>query len=110
MLIRLLIMVLLVVLFWAWARRFDIARKTQSYVPGRFQLVGEIGLNFVRKNIAHETLGQKDGDRFLPLLTTIFFTVLAMNLTGLIPGLNIAATSVIGLPLVMVCQLRCISW
>ena len=101
MLIRLLIMVLLIILFWAWARRFDIARKTQSYVPGRFQLVGEIGLNFVRKNIAHETLGQKDGDRFLPLLTTIFFTVLAMNLTGLIPGLNIAATSVIGLPLVM---------
>jgi len=46
-------------------------------------------------------LVKKDGDRFLPLLTTIFFTVLAMNLTGLIPGLNIAATSVIGLPLVM---------
>jgi len=101
MLVRLLIMVLLIVLFWAWARRFDIARKTKTYVPGRFQLVGEIALNFVRKSIAHEQLGQKDGDRFLPLLATIFFTTLAMNFTGIVPGLNIAATSVIGLPLVM---------
>jgi F-type H+-transporting ATPase subunit a len=37
----------------------------------------------------------------LPLLTTIFFTVLGMNITGIIPGLNIAATSVIGLPIVL---------
>lgn len=101
MLLRLLVMVLIVVLFSLWAAKFDKARKTQNYVPGRFQLLGELGLNFVRKNIAHEQLGQKDGDRFLPLLTTIFFTVLLMNLTGVIPGLNISGTSVIGLPLVL---------
>jgi F-type H+-transporting ATPase subunit a len=37
----------------------------------------------------------------LPLLTSIFFLVLFMNLTGIIPGLNIAGTSVIGMPLVL---------
>lgn len=36
----------------------------------------------------------------MPLLATLFFGVLFMNLTGVIPGLQIAATSVIGMPLV----------
>jgi F-type H+-transporting ATPase subunit a len=59
------------------------------------------GLNLVRVNIAEDLLGEKDGKRFLPLLTSIFFLVLFMNLTGVIPGLNIAGTSVIGMPLVL---------
>jgi F-type H+-transporting ATPase subunit a len=70
-------------------------------VPGRFQSVVEMGLDVVRVNIAEDLLGKKDGQRFLPLLTTIFFMVLFMNLTGIIPFLNIAGTSVIGVPLVL---------
>jgi F-type H+-transporting ATPase subunit a len=101
MLIRLLVMTVLVVLFALWAGKFKKATITGQYVPSRFQMFGEIALNFVRKNIAHEQLGEKDGDRFLPLLTTIFFIVLGMNITGIVPGLNIAGTSVIGLPLLM---------
>jgi len=101
MLIRLLVLSLLLVLFFLWTRKFKQAHKTQNFVPTRFQLMGEISLNFVRKSIAHDQLGEKDGDRFLPLLTTIFFLTLGMNITGIIPGLNIAATSVIGLPIVM---------
>src|SRR5690606_32206293 len=46
-------------------------------------------------------LGKKDGARFNPLITTMFFMVLAMNLTGIVPGLNIAGTSVIGIPLLL---------
>ena len=60
-----------------------------------------MGLDFVRVNIADDLLGKKDGKRFLPILTTIFFMVLFMNLTGVIPVLNIAGTSVIGVPLVL---------
>jgi len=101
MLIRLLVLTLLVVLFALWTRKFQQANKTQNHVPGKFQLMGEISLNFVRKSIAHDQLGEKDGDRFLPLLTTIFFVTLGMNITGIIPGLNISGTSVIGLPIVM---------
>ena len=101
MLIRLLVLTLLVIVFTLWTRKFKQANKANQFVPGKFQLMGEISLNFVRKSIAHEQLGEKDGDRFLPLLTTIFFVTLGMNITGVIPGLNISGTSVIGLPIVM---------
>jgi F-type H+-transporting ATPase subunit a len=101
MLIRLLVTGLLVLVFWLWSNRFRKSTQTGQFVPGRFQMFGEMALNFVRKSIAHEQLGEKDGDRFLPLLTTIFFIVLGMNITGIIPGLNIAGTSVIGLPLIL---------
>ncbi|NBS61383.1 MAG: ATP synthase F0 subunit A [Microbacteriaceae bacterium] len=101
MLIRLLVTTLLIVVFWLWSNRFRKSTETGQFVPGRFQMFGEMALNFVRKSIAHEQLGEKDGDRFLPLLTTIFFIVLGMNITGIIPGLNIAGTSVIGLPLIL---------
>lgn len=101
MLIRLIVLSALVVLFWLWTAKFKKANRTNQHVPSRFQLMGEISLNFVRKSIAHEQLGEKDGDRFLPLLTTIFFVTLGMNVTGIIPGFNIAGTSVIGLPIVM---------
>ena len=101
MLIRLVVLALLVLVFALWTAKFQKATKTQNFVPGKFQLMGEISLNFVRKSIAHDQLGEKDGDRFLPLLTTIFFVTLGMNITGIIPGFNIAGTSVIGLPIVM---------
>jgi len=101
MMIRILIMVLLLVVFSLWAGRFKKSYQAGQIVPTRFQLMGEISLNFVRKSIAHEQLGEKDGDRFLPLLATTFFIVLGMNITGIIPSLNIAGTSVIGLPIVL---------
>lgn len=101
MLIRLIIVAVLVVLFWLVTSQFKKAQATKNFVPSRFQLLGEIALNFVRNSIAHDQLGKANGDRFLPLLTTIFFTVLGMNITGIIPGFNIAGTSVIGLPIVL---------
>ena len=101
MLIRLLVTGLLILLFTLWSNKFRKSTETNQFVPGRFQMLGEMALNFVRKSIAHEQLGEKDGDRFLPLLTTIFFIVFGMNITGIIPGLNIAGTSVIGLPLLL---------
>src|SRR5690606_31182704 len=41
------------------------------------------------------------GRKYVPMLTTIFLAILAFNLTGVIPGLNLAATSAIGLPLLL---------
>jgi F-type H+-transporting ATPase subunit a len=100
-LVRLLVVLLLIVLFSLWVRQFDKATKNQSFVPTKFQLMGEISLNFVRTSIAHGQLGKVDGDRFLPLLTTIFFTVLGLNITGIIPGLNISSNALIGYPIVL---------
>ena len=93
-LVRLLAVVALVLVFWLGTRKM-------RTVPGRFQGTVELALNLVRVNIAEDLLGEKDGKRFLPLLTTIFFLVWFMNVTGIIPGLNIAGTSVIGMPLVL---------
>lgn len=93
-LIRFLAVLLLFLIFWLGTRRM-------SLVPGRFQGAVEMGLDLVRVNIAEDLLGKKDGNRFLPLLTTIFFMVLFMNLAGVVPFLNIAGTSTIGVPLVL---------
>ena len=92
--IRLLVVAALLLLFWLGTRRMRV-------VPGRGQSVMELGLGFVRKSIVIDTLGEKDGKRFLPLLTSMFFFIVFLNITGIIPGLNIAASSVIGLPLTL---------
>ncbi|QEO13436.1 F0F1 ATP synthase subunit A [Agromyces intestinalis] len=94
MLVRFVAVIALLLIFWLGTRRMKV-------VPGRFQSVVEFGLDFVRVNIAEDLLGKKDGKRFLPILMTMFFMILFMNLTGVIPGLNIAGTSVIGVPLVL---------
>jgi len=78
-----------------------IGTRRMKVVPGRMQSVVELGFGFVRNNIAYEVLGEKDGKRFLPILTAFFFGILFLNLTGVVPGLNIAGTSVAGMPLVL---------
>lgn len=75
--------------------------RNMRVVPGRFQSVVEMGLDFVRVNIAEDLLGRKDGRRFLPILATMFFMILFMNITGIIPFLNIAGTSIIAVPLLL---------
>lgn len=84
----------IVLIFWLGTRRMTI-------VPGRFQSVVEMGLDFVRVNIAEDLLGKKDGQRFLPILTTIFFMVLFFNITGIIPFLNIAGSAIVAVPLLL---------
>jgi len=93
-LIQFLATLALVLVFWLGTRRMKV-------VPGRFQSLVEMGLDFVRVNIGEDLLGKKDAQRFLPILTTIFFMVLFMNITGIIPFLNIAGTSIIAVPLTL---------
>ena len=94
MLIRLLVVVVLVLVLWLGTRRMKL-------VPTRAQVAFEFITGFVQNNIVIGTLGEKDGKRFMPVLMTIFFVTLGMNLTGIIPGLQLAGTSAIGLPLIM---------
>lgn len=68
--------------------------------PGRTQVVTEMLVDFVRNNIGIELLGTRRGKRYATILGFTFFGVLAMNLTGIIPGINIAASSVMSVPLV----------
>lgn len=75
--------------------------RRMRVVPGRGQSIVEMGFDFVRGGIAHDLLGRKDGERFVPLLATMFFMILFMNLTGIIPGINIAGTSIIAVPMLL---------
>ncbi|MBT2503324.1 F0F1 ATP synthase subunit A [Curtobacterium sp. ISL-83] len=74
--------------------------RALKLVPNRGQAFVEYAFDVVRRN-TFDNLGEKDGKRFLPLLASIFFGVLFMNLTGLIPGMNLAGTSRIAMPLVL---------
>lgn len=92
-LVRLLAVAVLLLLFYLGLRR---ARR----VPGRGQALAEMAVEFVKTNFADDVLGEKVGRRYMPLLTGTFFGILAMNLTGIIPLLNIASTSIFIMPLV----------
>lgn len=94
MIIRVIVVLALILFFW-------LATRNMRLVPTRAQSLAEMGLDLVRVNIAEDLLGKKDGNRFLPLLTTIFFLVLGMNITGIVPAMNIAGTSVIGIPMLL---------
>ncbi|MDF2576019.1 MAG: atpB, partial [Agromyces sp.] len=93
-LVRFIAVAAVLLIFWLGTRRMKV-------VPGRFQSLVEMGLAFVRVNIAEDLLGKRDARRFLPILTTMFFMILFMNATGVIPGLNVAGTAVIGVPLLL---------
>jgi len=94
LLIRLLAVVVIVAILWLGSRSLKI-------IPSRAQAAFEFAVDFVRKGIVLDTLGEKDGKRFMPLLMTIFFLTLALNLTGTIPGLQIASTGLIGQAIIL---------
>lgn len=94
-LVLLLVAVGAVLLLWSWFS------KKLSLVPGRRQSVGEMLILFIRDNITRPTMGAK-GDSFIPFLTAVFTLILAMNFTGLIPGMipvnsNLAFTAMFAL-------------
>lgn len=80
---------------------FILATRNLKLIPTRGQSVLELAVGFVRNNISVEVLGEKNGRKWAPLITLIFFAVLAMNITGIVPGLNLAGSSVVGFPAVM---------
>ncbi len=82
-------------MLWLW-----LGTRRMQLVPKRGQVITEFLLGFPRNSIVIETLGEKDGRRFMPILMTVFFVTLGMNLTGIIPFMNIAGTSIIGIPLI----------
>jgi F-type H+-transporting ATPase subunit a len=93
MLVRVIVTAALILLLW-------LATRNAKLVPARAQNLVELGLHFVRVEVAEQIMGH-NGKRFVPMITTIFFGVFAMNVAGIIPGLNIAGTSVVGLPVLL---------
>ncbi|ONM46961.1 F0F1 ATP synthase subunit A [Nocardia donostiensis] len=78
-----------------------LAFRSPRLVPRGLQNVAEIGLLFVKEQICDEVLGKETGRRFFPLIATIFFTVLFLNVSGVIPFLNISSNGRVAMPLVL---------
>lgn len=93
-----LIRILVIIVIAAW---MILATRSLKLVPGRFQVMNEFLFGFVRNSIALDTLGEKDGKRYLPFIMTIFFLVLGMNFTSVVPFVGIAGTAAPGLPFVL---------
>ena len=54
--------------------------------PGKRQIVIELLLTFIKRNIVYNMIGKKEGKNWIPFISGIFVFVLANNLIGLIPG------------------------
>jgi F-type H+-transporting ATPase subunit a len=79
-----------------------VVKKRLSLVPSGLQNVMEVFADFFLSS-ARANIGHHWGDKFYPLLGTIFLYILTCNLFGLIPGFesptsNINATASIALP------------
>lgn len=79
---------------------FWVAFRKPKLVPGKLQLVGEIGYNFVARSIALEVIGKK-GSKYIPFLTSIFFFVWIMNIMSIIPLAQFPSTAHFAYPVVL---------
>ena len=84
---------------------FFFAFRKPKVMPGKFQLMMELGVQFVRENIAEPMLGP-DASRFMPLLASFFFFILIGNMFEVVPGFSFSANSRVAIPLV----LAMVSW
>ncbi len=73
---------------------FLVLYRKQDRVPTGITNCLEVFVVFVRDEVAIPSLGQKDGILFTPMLCTIFFFILILNLLGLIPIFATATANV----------------
>jgi F-type H+-transporting ATPase subunit a len=81
MIIEVVVAAILCVLFI----RLAIRMRTAIVPRGRLWHFLEGILFYIRDNVAKPAIGEHDADRFVPLLWTLFFFILLMNLFGLLP-------------------------
>lgn len=67
-------------------------KKDQKFPSGLNTLL-ELFVEFIRDQIAIQAMGKKDGIRLTPLLCTIFFFILGLNLMGLVPLFSTATAN-----------------
>ncbi|GAA2066748.1 F0F1 ATP synthase subunit A [Catenulispora yoronensis] len=85
-----LITVLIVTFFWA-------AFNKPRMVPRGVQNIGEVAYLFVRDRMARDSMGVK-GDKYVPLLFSLFFFVWLMNVMSFVPGIQFPVSSRIAFP------------
>lgn len=70
-----------------------IRRKENTY-HSRFGNLIEIIVVYFRDEVIYPNMGKKQGQRFAPLILTLFFFILFANMFGLIPGSSTATGSI----------------
>ncbi|MDT0327699.1 F0F1 ATP synthase subunit A [Nocardiopsis lambiniae] len=80
--------------FWYFTTR------RAKVVPGRGQSMAELLVGFLRDQVTRTTMG-KEGDKYLPLMVTLFLFIFCMNVMGIIPGLQLPVTSNLAFPAVL---------
>jgi F-type H+-transporting ATPase subunit a len=93
-LVRMIAAVAAVILLYLGARRTNL-------VPTRGQSTFELAMGFVHKQICEAAMSPEMARRYLPYIATIFFSVLALNITGVVPFLNISSNALVAVPLIL---------
>ncbi|HCA86455.1 MAG TPA: ATP synthase F0 subunit A [Streptomyces sp.] len=94
MLLALLGSVVVVGFFW-------MAFGKPKVVPGKLQMVAEAAYDFVRDGIVYQTMGKREGERYVPLMVALFFFVWILNLWSIVPLAQFPVTSIIAYPIVL---------
>jgi F-type H+-transporting ATPase subunit a len=84
---------------------FVLGLRKPTLVPGRFQNIVEMGVEFVRNQIVIQMIGP-EGLVFMALLSTFFFFIFFGNILEVIPFVGFPLNSRIAFPIVM----ALISW
>jgi F-type H+-transporting ATPase subunit a len=89
MIIQLVVAAILILLFTRLAHAVRDGRPAK----GKLWNMLETFLLFIRDEVARPAIGEKDADRFVPLLWTIFLFILGCNLMGMLPWVGAPTAS-----------------
>lgn len=86
---------------------FLIAGSRKSLVPVGLQTIAEVGIDFVDNNVVKPTIGVA-GEKFMPLLTSMFFFIFFTNIFEVIPFVQFPANARMALPILLAIMVWCI--
>lgn len=78
---------------------FVMAFAKPKLVPSGVQNLGEMAVDLVQKNVIDEAMGEK-GKKYAPYLISMFWLLFAFNMSGVIPTMHLAVSSIIAIPLI----------
>ena len=88
--IELVVAILMFVIFYWLGQKVKSGKKPKGKIWNALESI----IVFIRDDVARPAIGNKDLDRFLPFILSIFFFVLGLNLFGMIPGFGSATGSI----------------
>jgi F-type H+-transporting ATPase subunit a len=99
------VFLLLLLVIFAFLALFLIAFRNPQILPGKFQSLMEMGIEFVRNQVVIQMIGP-EGMKYLPFLAALFFYIFLGNILEVIPGISFPLNSRFAFPLV----LALVSW